>query len=822
VSNNNNLYNILSNFAKLTPKAETPKPDAEKIYESVNPRGSVSEGIANIESRLAKQFAESDFSKMSAGIQKSGKSKASADAITAAAGREKLGQREMTRRAVAGKKKANESVVEAQGPGWYVTQETRTGDPDRVAGPFPDQQQANIWIKSNVPPGDYEMYDTMEEGMAEGDESWHGIKDPELLQDMMADARVMDYDEFYDEYSRHLDDPEEFWSEYHVAQSKKRPLKDKIVGISKADYVAKYPDSPGLKFISPDVKESEEECNECGMLESKCECDHSVNEDYKHKGRAYGGAAQKDDEEDDDDEDDKPKSKKLGAPKKKDSERSSASLPFGGKPDTGKHKLPAHKGTTHRHSMSDEPPKGTPERAEWEAKQARRDKAAARKKKKVKEGTSRLESRFRELLGEGRMIDESGSTFDHILNRFKAEVKAFEQGGDLDYDLYEALFDYYCDHGEMPYGTAKARTGDPYEWVTLRLDRDLKDNSMDEAAPKLSGTVPTGLGGLGAVPQTIKPQQTGPLAAVKDTVKGMLGHKDVDHWEMSKPQDEGVEPTMETELNELARLAGLKIADEGNAFTGKLAKTEKGDSFDLDGKKYTDTSNLDEGTCPACNAKPCACNEGNEFSGELAKAKMQHKDSFEVDGKTYPVKEGSVPMKQTFVILDPALIDKIAEMDATEVEPDSDGKGATVSSNNPNVTAQLMAFAQKNPQRLKVTQAMAIDTKRHAGPVDNNWGKPQPTTLEDIAKLSGIAVEGRDYGDTDFEEPAEFANTTEPEVMPANVMLKGGDGEVAGKEKKMSKNGAARFSDNPMESADPLESLGRRLMQAYNSIKIQK
>lgn len=32
--------------------------------------------------------------------------------------------------------------------------------------------------------------------------------------------------------------------------------------------------------------------------------------------------------------------------------------------------------------------------------------------------------------------------------------------------------------------------------------------------------------------------------------------------------------------------------------------------------------------------------EGNEFSGELAKAKAQHKDSFEVDGKTYPVKEG--------------------------------------------------------------------------------------------------------------------------------------------------------------------------------------
>ena len=633
MSNNNNLYNILSNFAKLTPKAETPKETAQKIYESVESQGSIRSGL---ESVLAEKYM--GFKKLEKSF---GPDIENPGALAASIGRKKYGKAKFQKAAAAGKKMHEGEMMEKAPPG---------------------MEDMVLKLKKQYPGEPAKAFATA-------------------------------------------------WSIYNKKHGK-----------------------------NESIEESEEECNECGMLESKCECDHSVNEDYKHKGRAYGGAAQKDDEEDDDEEDeddDKPKSKKLGAPKKKDSERSSASLPFGGKPDTGKHKLPAHKGTTHRHSMSDEPPKGTPERAEWEAKQARRDKAAARKKKKVKEGTSRLEARFRELLGEGRMIDESGSTFDHILNRFKAEVKAFEQGGDLDYDLYEALFDYYCDHGEMPYGTAKARTGDPYEWVTLRLDRDLKDNPMDEAAPKLPGTVPTGLGGLGAVPQTIKPQQTGPLAAVKDTVKGMLGHKDVDHWEMSKPQDEGVEPTMETELNELARLAGLKIADEGNAFTGKLAKTEKGDSFDLDGKKYTDTSNLDEGTCPACNAKPCACNEGNAFGKAVRDAKadgIQPGEKITVGGKEYPVKE----------------------------------------------------------------------------------------SLADIAALAGIATEGRDYGDTTFEEPAEFDNTPKEEVMPADVMLKGGNGEVAGMEKKMSKNGAARFSDNPMESINPLESLGRRLMQAYNSIKIQK
>ena len=32
------------------------------------------------------------------------------------------------------------------------------------------------------------------------------------------------------------------------------------------------------------------------------------------------------------------------------------------------------------------------------------------------------------------------------------------------------LFSYYLDSGEMPYGTAKARDGDPVEFIMDRLD----------------------------------------------------------------------------------------------------------------------------------------------------------------------------------------------------------------------------------------------------------------------------------------------------------------------------------------------------------------
>ena len=72
---------------------------------------------------------------------------------------------------------------------------------------------------------------------------------------------------------------------------------------------------------------------------------------------------------------------------------------------------------------------------------------------------------------ESVLTDSTGHTLDHILNSFGKEVRDFKEGGDLDERLYDALYDYYQD--DMPYGTKKARDGDPYEWITDRLDSEL-------------------------------------------------------------------------------------------------------------------------------------------------------------------------------------------------------------------------------------------------------------------------------------------------------------------------------------------------------------
>lgn len=49
------------------------------------------------------------------------------------------------------------------------------------------------------------------------------------------------------------------------------------------------------------------------------------------------------------------------------------------------------------------------------------------------------------------------------------EVVAIIENDDFDGDTYDKLFDYYCNSGEMPYGTAKARDGDPHQWIFDRL-----------------------------------------------------------------------------------------------------------------------------------------------------------------------------------------------------------------------------------------------------------------------------------------------------------------------------------------------------------------
>lgn len=104
-------------------------------------------------------------------------------------------------------------------------------------------------------------------------------------------------------------------------------------------------------------------------------------------------------------------------------------------------------------------------------------------KKDAKDYASTEHKGLPKRVTEDVMLDEGGNALKHITNRFKHEVKNFMNSGHMADALYDALFDYYLDTGEMPYGIAKGREGDPYQWVEERFYADM-GSGMNETAPE--------------------------------------------------------------------------------------------------------------------------------------------------------------------------------------------------------------------------------------------------------------------------------------------------------------------------------------------------
>ena len=87
-------------------------------------------------------------------------------------------------------------------------------------------------------------------------------------------------------------------------------------------------------------------------------------------------------------------------------------------------------------------------------------------------------------LGEGIAYESSEPGLNAICHRYGKECKDFMTTGELDDDLFHALYDHYFD--DMPYGVKKARDGDPYEWVADRFHDDMGGSSYDGGDDSLS------------------------------------------------------------------------------------------------------------------------------------------------------------------------------------------------------------------------------------------------------------------------------------------------------------------------------------------------
>jgi len=71
---------------------------------------------------------------------------------------------------------------------------------------------------------------------------------------------------------------------------------------------------------------------------------------------------------------------------------------------------------------------------------------------------------------------------DEILAKHPAELEKFKETGEFDNnELYMELYSHFLDSGEMPYGIAKARDGDPDQWLSNRLMAYIENASLDES-----------------------------------------------------------------------------------------------------------------------------------------------------------------------------------------------------------------------------------------------------------------------------------------------------------------------------------------------------
>ena len=99
----------------------------------------------------------------------------------------------------------------------------------------------------------------------------------------------------------------------------------------------------------------------------------------------------------------------------------------------------------------------------------------------------------------GLPLKEAEHSLDSILNKYPEEFKSVMMGQSMLYDhdnFFDELYDWFVNSGEMPYGIAKAREGDPDQFIQDYLEQEYGHEFDDEQAMDAQKTqMPASLGG---------------------------------------------------------------------------------------------------------------------------------------------------------------------------------------------------------------------------------------------------------------------------------------------------------------------------------------
>jgi len=373
----------------------------------------------------------------------------------------------------------------------------------------------------------------------------------------------------------------------------------------------------------------------------------------------------------------------------------------------------------------------------------------------------------------GTMLVEGA--LDRITHQYSKEVKDFMTGGDMDDDLFSALYDYYFD--DMPYGTKKARDGDPYEWVADRFHSDMGGDKFS-AGPNSLSTLPRKIdvdlsesgafipgrtvywrGKAGEVDRVegnkcfvIRPngemdvwptrecstEKQGMLDTLGGDIKGM--GQGIKNFITNKPDP------MDEELNELAKLAGLAEAKKCNST--------------MEGK-----------SCPVHGLKEC---------GSMTEAKKPDYLDFDKDG------DKKEPMKKA--LKDKEKVDECGPGPMGSMDQDEGNMSINTSMNSNGTKSVSVNATGDQADALAQILKMAGLAAHHAV-----HGDQEP---------KGILIQAGPEEQVEEERDIEYANTPDEEVENVDAIMHQGNDLHREKEQYA---GMAKLGDNPMATRESIE-----------------
>ena len=111
----------------------------------------------------------------------------------------------------------------------------------------------------------------------------------------------------------------------------------------------------------------------------------------------------------------------------------------------------------------------------------------------------KTENELRKLAGLPLKEAEGGS-LDNIIAKHREAFESVMRGDSSLYDhdeFYDELYEHYVSSGEMPYGIAKARDGDPDQWIQEELDREYGDDFATDDGEPMDGDFDSAMASAG-------------------------------------------------------------------------------------------------------------------------------------------------------------------------------------------------------------------------------------------------------------------------------------------------------------------------------------